>query len=65
MHVRPDQPTPFDSILYVDRDLVVQARYIEAFLDGDPPDVVWDQIKFLCKATWRSTGDPSREGFLW
>jgi hypothetical protein len=60
-----DQPLPLGSTLYVRERSMVRARYVEAFLDGDPPDVVMDQIKFL-KFRWRApTGDPSKESFLW
>ena len=65
VHVAHDGPMPFDSTLYVDHAIVAVARYVEAFLDGDPPDVVWDQIKFLRQAFWWPTGDPKREGFSW
>jgi hypothetical protein len=63
--VRPDCPTPFDSTIYVDRSVLESARFAEAFLDGDPPDVVRDQIKFLRGRPWGPTGDPSREVFIW
>jgi hypothetical protein len=41
------------------------ARFVEAFLEGDPPDVVLEQVKFLRSATWRPTGDITLESYGW
>lgn len=54
-----------DPTLWADLPAVLSARYVEAFLDGDPPQVVCDQIKLLKKASWRPSGDPSTCGFTW
>jgi hypothetical protein len=54
-----------DGRIRVAESFVSDARYVEAFLDGDPPDVVMDQIKFLKQKSWRPTGDPTLESFLW
>ncbi|MEO8753558.1 MAG: hypothetical protein ABI624_12855 [Casimicrobiaceae bacterium] len=54
-----------DPTLWSYRKDVVSARYVEAFLDGNPPEVVCDQIKFLKRAWWWPSGDPSKEGFIW
>jgi hypothetical protein len=60
-----DHPLPLGSTLYVRERVVARSRYVEAFLDGDPPDVVRDQIKFR-KVPWRTlTGNPAREAFMW
>jgi hypothetical protein len=54
------------STLYVKGSTVSRARYVEAFLAGEPPEVVRDQIKFFQrKWLWRPSGDPSQESFLW
>jgi hypothetical protein len=58
-----------DPTLWAYERDVAQARYVEAFLDGDPPTVVCDQIKFLKDHAWflprRPSGDPAAEGFIW
>jgi hypothetical protein len=57
--------TPPGGTIYVDPGHLDRAAYVEAFLDGDPPDVVLDQIKFFSGKQRRPTGDPSIAGFLW
>jgi hypothetical protein len=45
--------------------VIAAAPFVEAFLDGDPPDVVMDQIKFLAQRPSRPSGDPTIESYLW
>jgi hypothetical protein len=59
------RPPVLGSTLYVSEQTVARARYVEAFLDGDPPDVVMDQIKFLSSRWLAPTGDPSQESLMW
>jgi len=54
-----------DPTLWAYETDVLSARYVEAFLDGDPPQVVCDQIKFLKRAWWWPSGDPAEEAFIW
>ena len=64
--VRGDAPLRAgDPTLWFDEQTVRSARYVEAFLDGDPPSLVCDQIKFLRFAWWWPSGDPAKEGFGW
>jgi hypothetical protein len=58
-------PIVLGEMSYSDKSWLSEARYVEAFLDGAPPKVVMDQIKFLRDSTGRPSGDPSRESFLW
>ncbi len=60
-----DGPVELGGQIAVREDVVDAAPFVEAFLDGDPPDVVRDQIKFLPGLTGRPSGDPERESFLW
>jgi hypothetical protein len=63
--VQSEEPIALGSRLYTSPDVVSQAGYVEAFLDGDPPDVVRDQIKFLTTRTRGPSGDPTQESFGW
>jgi hypothetical protein len=63
--VAGDGPIVLGSRLYASPAVAEQARFIEAFLDGDPPDVVMDQLKYLPVATRRPSGDPSQIAFMW
>jgi len=54
-----------DSTLWASREDVLSARYVEVFLDGDPPAIVCDQIKYLKRAFWWPSGDPTQEAFIW
>lgn len=54
-----------DRTLWAYERDVLSARYVEAFLDGDPPDVVCDQIKYLKCAWWWPSGDPAEKRFIW
>lgn len=64
--VRGDAPLRAgDPTLWFDEQTIRSARYVEAFLDGDPPSLVCDQIKFLRFAWWWPSGDPAKEGFGW
>jgi hypothetical protein len=58
-------PIELGSTLYTNADVVASARYVEAFLDGSPPEVVRDQIKFLAEPTREPSGDPTTETFRW
>jgi hypothetical protein len=60
-----DGPPELGSTLYTDPGVVASARYVEAFLDGSPPEVVRDQIKFLAQPTREPSGDPTQETFGW
>ncbi len=60
-----DGPIVLDGHLSAREDIVAAAPFVEAFLDGDPPEVVRDQIKFLPNRTKGPSGDPTRESFLW
>jgi hypothetical protein len=60
-----DGPPMPGSRIYTPADTLDAAPFVEAFLDGDPPDVVMDQIKFIAQRTSRATGDPAIESFLW
>jgi hypothetical protein len=51
--------------LYRDEARVLAARHVEAFLDGDPPVVVCDQMKFLRQASWHPSADPAKVGYGW
>jgi len=62
---RPDDPPRAGDPLYSDYGAYRKARYVEAFLDGDPPQLAWEQVKFLSRWTWRPTGDPSVIGYDW
>lgn len=67
LRVSIQQPGPLllGGTIYTPESTVRGARFVEAFLDGDPPEVVWDQIKFFTAAPPRFTGDPSEESFIW
>ena len=54
-----------DPTLWSRLGAVRSARFLEAFLSGEPPDVVCDQIKYLRHGWWRPSGDPTTEAFLW
>jgi hypothetical protein len=54
-----------DSTLWASAKDVTSARYVEVFLDGDPPAIVCDQIKYLKRAFWWPSGDPAQEAFIW
>ncbi len=62
---RSDNPPQAGDPLYSDFRAYQRARYVEAFLDGDPPRLAWEQVKFLSTWTWRPTGDPSVIGYDW
>jgi hypothetical protein len=65
LNFRPlDPPMPGEP-LYSDQAPFRAARYVEAFLDGDPPDVVMEQVKFLRRFHWRPTGDPTVSSYGW
>lgn len=51
--------------IYTDPDALARARFLEAFLDGDPPAIVMDQVKIIDAATPEPVGDWRRESFLW
>jgi hypothetical protein len=59
-----DHPTPGDP-LASDWQAYEQRNFCEAFLDGDPPRLVWEQIKFLKHPTWRPSGDITRFSYGW
>jgi hypothetical protein len=63
--ISSDGPPVPGSRIYAPALTLDTARFVEAFLDGDPPDVVMDQIKFFAQRTSRPTGDPAIESFLW
>jgi hypothetical protein len=67
LNVSIEQPGPpiLGGTIYTPQAVVSRARFVEAFLGGVPPDVVWDQIKFFDKAPPRFTGDPAEERFIW
>jgi hypothetical protein len=54
-----------DPTLWAYWDDVMSARYVEVFLDGDPPEIVCDQIKYLKRVFWWPSGDPTKETFIW
>lgn len=54
-----------DPTLWATLKDVLSARYVEVFLDGDPPAIVCDQIKYLKRAFWWPSGDPTQEAFIW
>jgi hypothetical protein len=60
-----DGPAVLDGTIARPASIVDQARFIEAFLDGDPPAIIRDQIKFLEQRTSQPSGDPARESYLW
>jgi hypothetical protein len=62
---RPDNPPRAGDPLYSDFQAYKRARYIEAFLDGDPPRLVGEQVKFLSTWTWRPTGNPDVVSYDW
>ena len=63
--VPPEGPMPIGGTLYWDAASVARAKFLEAFLDGDPPDITWDQVKFLPRITWWPVGDHRRESPGW
>ena len=63
--ILPDGPVPIGGTLYMYPETVDRARFLEAFLDGDPPDVVRDQVKFIDKISWFPRGDPKVESASW
>ncbi len=63
--IASEGPPILDGTIASPPSTVGTARFIEAFLDGDPPEIVRDQIKFLERRTSRPSGDPARESFLW
>jgi hypothetical protein len=58
LHFRPEGILQSGGPLYSDHDAFEKARYVEAFLHGDPPVVVLEQVKFLPSWTWWPTGRP-------
>ncbi len=62
---RPDTPPLAGDPLYSDFQEYKRARYIEAFLDGEPPRLVGEQVKFLSTWTWRPTGNPDVIAYDW
>ncbi len=60
-----DGPVVLDGTIGTPAAVADDARFIEAFLDGDPPEIVRDQIKFLEQRTAQPSGDPTRESYLW
>jgi hypothetical protein len=62
---RPDTPPLACDPLYSNFGDYRRARYIEAFLDGDPPALVGEQVKFLSTWTWRPTGNPDVIAYDW
>jgi hypothetical protein len=62
---RPDTPSYAGEPLYSDFQAYQRAKYIEAFLDGDPPDLVGEQVKFLSTWTFRPTGNPNVIAYDW
>ncbi len=63
--IAPEGERPLGGTIYVQRTVVENARYVEAFLHGQPPKVVRGQIKFLTHTSRDPSGDPSRDSFLW
>jgi hypothetical protein len=63
--ISSDGPPELGSRIFTPADALEAAQFVEAFLDGDPPDVVMDQIKFIAQRTSHPTGDPAIESFLW
>lgn len=62
---RPDFPLLAGDPLYSDFQKYQRAKYLAAFLDGEPPMLVGEQVKFLPRWTWRPTGDPSVIDYDW
>ena len=65
IHFRPLGPPVLGEPIYSEWEEFKGARYIEAFLDGDPPDVVMEQIKFLKHRPWGRVGNPARMSYDW
>jgi hypothetical protein len=65
LHFRGSRPPMPGEPLYSVEAVFLRARYIEAFLDGNPPDVVMEQAKFLRRFHWRPTGDPTTSSYHW
>ena len=63
--ILPDEPVPVGGTLYMRPETVDRARFLEAFLDGDPPVIVGDQVKFIDRISWFPQGDPRVEGATW
>jgi hypothetical protein len=63
--ISSDGPPEPSGRIYTPAAIRDAAAFVEAFLDGDPPDVVMDQIKFIAQRTPQPTGDPTIESFLW
>jgi hypothetical protein len=60
-----DHPPQPSATLYTPGEVVRTARYAEAFLDGAPPEVVRDQIRFHRFSWTAGRGDPDQDTFLW
>ena len=65
LNMRPLGPPVLGEPIYSDWEEFKAAKYIEAFLDGDPPDVVMEQIKFLKHRPWGRVGNPARMSYDW
>ncbi|MEO6865614.1 MAG: hypothetical protein ABI229_09180 [Gemmatimonadaceae bacterium] len=65
LNFRPSTPPLAGDPLYSDYQAFKRAKYVEAFLDGEPPELVGEQVKFLSTWTWRPTGDPDVIGYDW
>jgi hypothetical protein len=63
--VAGDGPLPIGGTIYTDAETFARASFVEAFLDGDPPEIVRDQVKFIPKPTAKPVGDPKAESALW
>lgn len=59
-----DRPLPGDP-LSSSWAAFQRCNFCEAFLNGDPPALVWEQIKFLKYPTWRPTGDIDQLSYSW
>lgn len=64
--VRDENAPPIvGGTIWTDSQSLARARYLEAFLDGDPPDIVMDQVKIIEAPSETPVGDWRAEGFLW
>jgi hypothetical protein len=61
----PSAPVIVGGTVWTDPQALAGARYLEAFLDGDPPDIVMNQVKIIEAPTEAPVGDWRAEGFLW
>jgi hypothetical protein len=62
---RAPRPTPpmVGGALYVATRTLQKARFLEAFLDGAPPDIVFDQAVIIGAPTTKAVCDPASSSF--